>query len=418
MSDTPSPQGVYVKRFSDRYLQSRETQMLDLLFQRGAPVPELIKSDVLAGEVWMRHGGQDLMNWTLDPARGAGRRARVLASAIDVAISVARHDVWQWDLALRNFVISTHGSDPHGAVRMIDFANAVSDLAPLCKPLWMLPSDDHHPLLVTALTDDWRAFLSRHGMALPADLRKPFDLPRAPWEAEWVQGMAVEQLADRWCVLTHAVARMVIVGLSPMADSRSQALVRQAQCLLGWSQESVALDRLQALVHELSRHDASMPESTATPQPVRKDVPVAAPDVVAQAMQVPAPAGPMTGPFRMLAPLVVVATGWWVVDLAWTVNRAAVGDFFWAVLGLSSAISLGALAHWKGAWGRRLSVAVAAQALAQLALGAHLWILKSGHLPMALTLAACPIVALGAMAWARLPASTVKRGSSPPNVPN
>jgi hypothetical protein len=261
--------GKYRKHFEDRYLQSREQQLLDLLNQRRAPVPELLMSDITTGEVIMEDVGVSLLHWLKDQRAAPSQIPLALASGIKVVVQIAQIGVWQWDLALRNLMIDPNSGHAPGRVRMIDFGNAVTASCPLQKPLWMLPHPNQHPLLREALQSDWQSFMQRQGLKQPIDLSVPFDLPIGAWQEDWTNQLAVENLKHPWSVLANGVANMLREALNIRSWPGSEGIRSQLSGLTGLFDDVSAQSNVTAVVDLLERSIATHDEDNLTPRPRR-----------------------------------------------------------------------------------------------------------------------------------------------------
>jgi hypothetical protein len=415
-----SSPGKYCKRFNDRYLQSREQQLLDLLNQRGAPVPELYLSDVKTGEVLMQDAGVCLRDWLKDPTVAASDIPIALAMAIKAVMQIANMGVWQWDLALRNLMIATGDDAPPGRVRMIDFGNAVAEACPLQKPLWMLPHADQHPLLRAALEADWRGFMQRQGLTQPTDLSSPFDLPITAWQKDWTRELAVEGLRCPWAILASGVGSTLREALRVRSWPGSDSIRAGLPDLFELNDDERAQSILAAMVHALETGAPRMDEGL-TPQPRRVETKASA----AQFLPMAATAGTgvvdviahqrltlqsssdrvgtqarwggdaktaTLGMFSALAGLTY--GGWWTLNQAWETLGVPISGFSLTIIVAGSAVTLAVVVLGLGLrpkirywyWG------FLSHALAQILLGSELWL--AGPRSAALALIVCPIPSL------------------------
>lgn len=413
--------GKFCKRFDDRYLQSREQQLLDLLNQRGAPVPELYLSDVKTGEVLMQDAGVCLRDWLQDPAVAANDIPIALAEAIKAVMQIAKMGVWQWDLALRNLMIAAGDGAPPGRVRMIDFGNAVAAACPLQKPLWMLPHQDQHPLLRAALEADWRGFMQRQGLAQPTDLSSPFDLPITAWQKDWTRELAVEALRCPWAILASGVGSTLREALRLRSWPGSAIIRARLPDLFELDDDEHAQSNLAAMVRALQTKTPQMDDGL-TPQPRRVEpeasaahfLPIAAtartgiveviapPQLVLQSA--PNRAATQTGRtghaktailFGIITALAGLSYGgWWTLNQAWETLRTPISGISLTIIVAASAVTLAVVVlglgfrpkvrYWY--WG------FLSHALAQILLGSELWL--AGPRTAALALIVYPIPSL------------------------
>ena len=401
-------QGKYCKHFEDRYLQSREQQLLDLLNQRRAPVPELLISDVTTGEIVMEDVGVNLLQWLKDPHIAPSQIPLALASAIRVVVEIAEIGVWQWDLALRNLMIDPNSGQPPGRVRMIDFGNAVSASCPLQKPLWMLPHPDQHPLLQEAIESDWRRFMQRHGLMQPLDLSIAFDLPIGAWQEDWTNELAVENLAQPWSVLANGVTNSLLEALNVCSWPGSERIRGQLPRLKGLFDDIGAKSNLTAIVDLLERGIAANDEENLTPRPRRfqqKPVTPANPVVSTQLVEMASnslrsnaahqvsyredppqtvPTAETVGQPTGLLTISILSLlgsltffGWWTLNRAWETLQTPISNFTLLVLAAACVPTLTTLTRGfpvKGnmpTWYRGFL----GHSVAQILLGAELWLL-------------------------------------------
>jgi hypothetical protein len=205
---------VFIKRFDDRYTQSREYQFLDLLNQLQAPVPAVFSNDTQLGQIQMAHAGVTLHEWLLSLPATAGAQSQAL-NALQQALSISRRiaklEVWHFDLAFRNFMVEQANTVSAPIVRLIDFSLAVSPRFPVQKPLWMRPDTaQQHLALHAAVTEDWRQFFRRNQLPEPLRYDEAFDIPMTTYRADWSNDLAVDRITQRWCVITHSLGMMLI----------------------------------------------------------------------------------------------------------------------------------------------------------------------------------------------------------------
>lgn len=396
---------THIKSFDLPYLQTRELHLLDLLGQRGAAVPKVLRSDLVAGTVEMQHGGLSLSQWLEGAAVSPSLGARALADAVGVVITIAQAGVWQLDLKLPNMVIHPGEAEPPGLVRMVDFGNAVCAYDPLLKPLWILPTELQHPQLRQAIEADWRAFMQRAGLSAPSDFSQPFDLQRGHWAADWHRGFAVEQLPQPWSVLAHATARMLQDAWRLQPALRSPDVQARVMALLELVDEERAqsgLNDLRVALLALGR-----PQDQATPQPRATQTTPTQTTPIQPAVNGPAPMHATRSALPWVWTILALASaagGWWVLDKAWQVNGAGGSLGLIATVAADIVLSLALMMFPAAAgWRRRLQRVAAVQALAQLALMAHLAQLVR-LTPLALgILAAGPLLTV-ALLWLSKPA--------------
>jgi len=399
--------GKYCKHFEDRYLQSREQQLLDLLNQRRAPVPELLMSDITTGEVIMEDVGVSLLHWFRDPHVAPSQIPLALASAIRVIVEIAEIGVWQWDLALRNLMIDPNSGQAPGRVRMIDFGNAVTASCPLQKPLWMLPHADQHPLLREALESDWRHFMRRQGLKQPLDLSVVFDLPVGAWQEDWTNELAVENLNHPWSVLANGVANMLREALNIRGWPRSEEILARLNGLTGLFDDTRAQSNLGAIVNLLERSIDADDAENQTPRPRRFQQKPATPTnsvVSTQLVELasnsihpdaadrvqsledppqadigPTPIGQQT---RLMSITVLTLLGsltffgWWTLNQAWETLQTPISNFTLLVLVAIGVVTFttfilgfplrGNLSKWYGSF--------LGHSMAQMLLGVELWL--------------------------------------------
>jgi len=398
--------GKYRKHFEDRYLQSREQQLLDLLNQRRAPVPELLMSDITTGEVIMEDVGVSLLHWLKDQRVAPSQIPLALASGIKVVVQIAQIGVWQWDLALRNLMIDPNSGQAPGRLRMIDFGNAVTASCPLQKPLWMLPHADQHPLLREALESDWRLFMQRQGLKQPPDLSVAFDLPVSAWQEDWTNKLAVENLKHPWSVLANGVANMLREALNIRNWPGSEGIRFQLNGLTELFDDTGAQSNLTAIVDLLERSIAADDEENLTPRPRRFQQKPATPtnSVVSTQLvemartsadprterqtgynedprQADFDAIPMGQPTRLMTFAVLLLLGsltffgWWTLNQAWETLQTPISNFTLLVLVAICILTFttfiwgfplkGNLSKWYGSF--------LGHSAAQILLGAELW---------------------------------------------
>ena len=407
-----SAPGKFCKRFDDRYLQSREQQLLDLLNQRGAPVPELYLSDVKTGEVLMQDAGVCLRDWLQDPTVAATDIPIALAEAIKAVMQIAKLGVWQWDLALRNLMIASGEGAPPGRVRMIDFGNAVAAACPLQKPLWMLSHQDQHPLLRAALEADWRGFMQRQGLAQPTDLSSPFDLPVSAWQKDWTRELAVEALRCPWAILASGVGSTLREALRVRSWPGSEIIRARLPNLFELDDDERAQSNLAAMVRALETKTPQMDDGL-TPQPRRVEPEASAAHflpVAATAATAATAASAATDVVEVIAPRrrilpsstnreafragrsghtkkvilfgIITALaglsygGWWTLNQAWETLRTPISSISLTIIVAASAVTLAVVVlglgfrpkirYWY--WG------FLSHFVAQILLGSELWL--------------------------------------------
>ena len=244
----------FIKRFDDRYTQSREYQFLDLLNQLNAAVPAVISNESLEGLIKMEHVGVNLNEWLLTiagDATGQELAFDALHQALEISCTVAKKDVWHFDLAARNFMVEQPSGVASPKVRLIDFSLAVSKRFPLEKPLWMRPDkQQQHPALVAALQTDWENFFHRHNLAKPNFESLDFEIPMAAYQADWGTGLAADQLLLPWCVVTHSIGIMLTQAAQCACFSQGakQQLGIHAHQLLNLDSEAAAQIEIKAVM--------------------------------------------------------------------------------------------------------------------------------------------------------------------------
>ncbi len=204
----------FIKRFDDRYTQSREYQFLDLLNQLQVPVPAVLSNETHAGMIKMEHVGVNLQEWiNAKPATAAARSQALttLHQALCICRDVANKDVWHFDLATRNFMVEQTTAAPTVTVRLIDFSLAVSKRFPLEKPLWARPDRaQQHPALYAALVSDWVDFFTRSKLEEPTSYDQEFDIPITIYRGYWANNLAADRISLLWCVIAHSLGNMLM----------------------------------------------------------------------------------------------------------------------------------------------------------------------------------------------------------------
>jgi len=399
--------GKYRKHFEDRYLQSREQQLLDLLNQRRAPVPELLMSDITTGEVIMEDVGVSLLHWLKDQRATPSQIPLALASGIKVVVQIAQIGVWQWDLALRNLMIDPNSGHAPGRIRMIDFGNAVTASCPLQKPLWMLPHPNQHPLLREALQSDWQSFMQRQGLKQPLDLSVPFDLPIGAWQEDWTNQLAVENLKHPWSVLANGVANVLREALNIRSWPGSEGIRSQLSGLTGLFDDVSAQSNVTAVVDLLERSIAAHDEESLTPRPRRFQQKPATPTnaiVCTQLAEVTrnsadpraeyqtrcqedprqadSDAVPKGRPTKLMTIAILLLlgslsfVGWWTLNQAWETLQTPISNFTLMILVATCAPTVATLIRGIPPEGHlpRWCRTFVGHSAAQILLGAELWL--------------------------------------------
>jgi len=324
---------IYRKTFVSRYELSREHQILEYLGQRHAPVPPVVLSHVEMTYLEMHHGGKDLQEWFNSGSLTRQDILQAMAGALSALFVTAQLDVWHVDIALRNFVFQHIGPASGNRVWLIDFGNAICPHFALQKPLWMLPNNDQHPLLQTALTQDWQNFYKRHQLTEPTDWFTTFDVPRNIHQNDWIHGLLVEDLHLKWCVTAHGAGQMLLRAsrkhpklgaewenlfsalLNLNDDKEARALLQQ--CLNRLQNASNTQDQIENHKTPRPRERAPMPESVKVPSVGRSEQTITKPEVpeliTTQA----------TGNHEWIlgVPVFFLGSGWWVLDIGYSVQR-------------------------------------------------------------------------------------------------
>jgi hypothetical protein len=324
---------IYRKTFTSRYELSREHQILEYLGQRHAPVPPVVLSHVEMTYLEMHHGGTDLHQWLDSGSVTPIEAVQALAGALSALIATAQLEVWHIDIALRNFVIqNTFDSSGH-RVWLIDFGNAICPHFALQKPLWILPNRDQHPLLQTALAQDWQDFYKRHQLPEPIDWHAPFDVPQKIYQDDWTRGLHVEDLPLKWCVTAHGAGQMLLLA-SRMQPSLLTEWKNLFFELLNLYNEEDARALLQQCLGHL-QHACATPkpiDHQTTPRP-RAQTPWPLPprvkslanseDVISTS-ELPKPRSvqPTTSHHAWMLGIsaIFLGLGWWVLDMATACN--------------------------------------------------------------------------------------------------
>ena len=350
----------FIKHFDDRYTQSREYQFLDLLNQLHAAVPVVFSNDTQLGQIRMAHAGVTLHEWLLAlPATAAGQSQALnaLQQALSVSRSVARMDVWHFDLAFRNFMVEQANALASPDLRLIDFSLAISSRFPVQKPLWMRPdAKQQHPALHAAIAEDWQHFFRRNQLPEPADFDAEFDIPMTAYRADWCNDLAVDRITQRWCVITHSLGLMLIQSTQfacLSAETRIQLDTRGRGMLhlAAESQAELALeDTLQWLSSQFSaptpRPRAQAVEAPAQPaQPAQPSgliasalsepmafpiastpPPLISPQVISVADLSPGPAATLSG-IRLLICGVLIGLGYVLTDALYAAHHLQVTTY-------------------------------------------------------------------------------------------
>ena len=327
---------IYRKTFTSRYELSREHQILEYLGQRHAPVPPVVLSHVEMAYLEMHHGGSDLNQWLNSGSVTPTEVMQALADALSALIVTAQLDVWHIDIALRNFVIQNTLSASERRVWLIDFGNAICPHFALQKPLWMLPSRDQHPLLQTALTQDWQEFYKRHQLSEPPDWHAPFDVPRHIYQDDWTRGLHVEDLPLKWCVTAHGAGQMLLLA-ARMHPSLLAEFKDVFFGLLNLQNEDGARALLQQCLGRLQHacvtpkpiHDAKTPRPRAHP-PSQMPTPITSLTRSEDLMTTPTfpkPASMETTSHHgwiLGISAIFLGIGWWVLDIGYNVQRQTI----------------------------------------------------------------------------------------------
>lgn len=327
---------IYRKTFASRYELSREHQILEYLGQRHAPVPPVVLSHAEMVYLEMHHGGTDLHQWLNSGSVTATETMHALAGALSALIATAQLDVWHVDIALRNFVIQNtfHAAGPR--VWLIDFGNAICPHFALQKPLWMLPNHDQHPLLQTALAQDWKDFCKRHQLHEPTDWQSPFDVPQKIYQNDWTQGLQVEKLPLKWCLMAHGAGQMLLRAsrMQPSLLTEWQASFSE---LLNLHKEKDAHALLQQCLGRL-QHACTTPKPTdkqTTPRP-RAQASLPVPPRIADGVcseevittsKVQKPQSVQTAShhgWTVAVSAIFLGVGWWALDVGYSVQRQPV----------------------------------------------------------------------------------------------
>ncbi len=374
----------FIKRFDDRYTQSREYQFLDVLNQLHAAVPAVFSNDTQLGQIRMAHAGVTLHEWLLAlpaAATGQSQALNALHQALSVSRSVARMDVWHFDLAFRNFMVEQTNALASPSVRLIDFSLAISSRFPVQKPLWMRPDAmQQHPALHAAITEDWRQFFRRNQLSEPPSYDGEFDIPMTAYRADWCNDLAVDRITQRWCVIAHSLGLLLIQStqfscLSAEMRMQVDARGRSLMHLATESQAELALeDSLQWLSSQFSaptpRPRAQVTQAAQAPaQSVLKT-----PRDISTSNNAPPPA-PMLSRIRLLMSVVLIGLGYVLTDALYTAHHLHVTAYTAVVvlvtLALSAILLVSMLfSEHRGRLVNRLSQA---QGLALLALALEIW---------------------------------------------
>lgn len=327
---------IYRKTFTSRYELSREHQILEYLGQRHAPVPPVVLSHVEMAYLEMHHGGTDLHQWLNSGSVTPAEAMQALAGALSALIVTAQLDVWHIDIALRNFVIQNTLSASERRVWLIDFGNAICPHFALQKPLWMLPNRDQHPLLQTALAQDWQDFYKRHQLSEPPDWHAPFDVPQHIYQEDWTRGLHVEDMPLKWCVTAHGAAQMLLLA-SRMHPSLLAEFKDAFLGLLNLQNEEDARALLQQCLGRLQHacvtpkpiHDAKTPRPRAQPP---SQVPTPITNLTRSEGVMTAPTFPKPAPMETTShhgwilgiSAIFLGIGWWILDIGYNVQRQTI----------------------------------------------------------------------------------------------
>lgn len=345
--------GIYRKQFASRYEHIREQQILEYLGQRQGPVPPVVLSHSEEGYLDMRHGGTNLQQWLSADKPSARTALQVLACALSALIKTAHLDVWHIDIALRNFVVQD--KPPQKTIWLIDFGNAICPHFALQKPLWMLPHSGQHPDLQEALIQDWQDFYKRNNLSQPPDWHAPFDVSKQVYDNDWTSGLYVESLPMRWCITAHGTGKMLLEAASLIPEC-PQDLQRKFVGLLNLQNESHAQVQMQTCLDELQRESAprSHFEESPTPRPRIASQATDHQRFGTSTATQPAVLRPSTSfPTTPLHPtlmdthqstlitrrwlygvsLVLIALGWWILDVGYTAQGQAIS---WLTVGVAS----------------------------------------------------------------------------------
>ncbi len=308
----------FIKRFDDRYTQSREYQFLDLLNQLHAPVPAVFSNDTQLGQIRMAHAGVTLHEWLQAlPATSTGQSQALnaLQQALSISRSVAKMEVWHFDLAFRNFMVEQANALASPIVRLIDFSLAVSPRFPVQKPLWMRPdATQQHPALHAAITEDWQQFFQRNQLPEPPRYDAEFDIPMTAYRADWTNDLAVDRITQRWCVIAHSLGMMLIQSTQfacLTAETRLQVDARGRGLMhltLESQAESALEDTLQWLSSQFSaptprpRAQAAQAAQAAEVSDMAKAAKVAAPSTQPTGLIGSAVTEPIAIPTAPIAP--------------------------------------------------------------------------------------------------------------------
>lgn len=351
----PMP-GIYRKQFANRYEHAREQQILEYLGQRHGPVPPLVLSHAEDGYLDMHHGGTNLHQWLTAKQVDRTKALQVMADALSALMTTAQLEVWHVDIALRNFVIQNQGTQGRPRVWLIDFGNAICPHYALQKPLWMLPHADQHPELQKALIQDWQAFYKRHNLPQLSDWHAPFEVSKVIYERDWSSGLKVESVALRWCITAHGVGKMWLKA-APLIPGCPNFLQDHFLDLMELQNEADASARLSTCLNALQNASSSSTDSVdanQTPRPrmaSRKPNPQP-PPIITTPLEVLRTTPERIKPLKLQpvsdAPMhkvsrvwlggvsaVCMASGWWVLDVAYTAQGQAISVLTMVVAGLA-----------------------------------------------------------------------------------
>ena len=336
-----SPVELYRKKFSSRYELSRELQILDYLGQRKAPVPPVVMSHAEMAYMDMHHGGLNLKEWLNSEKLTCDLITDALSKAIKALISTANFGVWHFDVALRNFVI--HNNSNHQTVWLIDFGNAVCPHFSLQKPLWMRPHNEQHTSLQKALTEDWQHFYERHQLNVPHDWRDAFDVSIQLYQDDWTAHLSVESLPQKWCVIAHACGQMLQTA-ARIQPHHLRTWLNDFTALLNLQEDDVAQRKLSQLSIDLLQASSGSNffdhEQTPRPRALADEPPLKPSPTTAGSTELLAYDGSSTLRHDPKVPhlgwlgtvVILIAVGWWVIDIAYKVLDYPLSDISAGVL--------------------------------------------------------------------------------------
>lgn len=259
---------IHIKHFQDPYSQSREHFFLDLLKQQDAPVPQVIKNDILNKELHMTNVGINLQQWLTRLSGNLINQSNALHALYECLVccqTISKLGVWHLDLATRNFMVSETSTHKAFTIHIIDFSLATSPKFPLQKPLWIRPhTQQHHAILREAVIKDWRTFFNRAHLAEPERYDTEFDIPLTDYAHHWFDHLAVDQLSLPWCVISHSLGNLLIEAsqvhcFEPIISKQLIALGNAAQNL---TSDEIAQSQIERMMTFLKT-----PHSIETPKP-------------------------------------------------------------------------------------------------------------------------------------------------------